>query len=97
MGSGVAKPDPERVDRQRAAGAVRDAAETLPPLQQAAFQLVDLDGMKPCEAARELGKTQTTLRSSLCRARKKIRELVEECRRELVTDWMEDHGRTEVA
>jgi RNA polymerase sigma factor (sigma-70 family) len=73
---------PDRIDNQRAAGAVRDAASALPPLQQAAFRLVDLDGLRPCEAARELGKTQTTVRSSLCRARRKIRELVEECRRE---------------
>ena len=76
--------DPDRIDHQRAAGMVRDAASTLPPLQQAAFRLVDLDGLRPCEAARELGKTQSSIRSSLCRARKKIRELVKECRQELV-------------
>lgn len=84
---------PDRIDDRRAVGAVCDAASALPPLQQAAFRLVDLNGLKPCEAARELGKTQTTLRSSLCRARRKIRELVEECRRELITDLRESWKR----
>jgi len=74
--------DPECIDRERTAGMVREAAATLPTLQQEAFRLVDLDGLKPCEAARELGKAQVNIRSSLCRARKKVRELVEECRAE---------------
>jgi RNA polymerase sigma-70 factor (ECF subfamily) len=86
FGTRVTRPDTDRLDREKAAGAVRDAADSLPPLQQAAFRMVDLDGMRPCEAARELGKTQTTVRSSLCRGRRKIRELVEECRRGLVQD-----------
>ena len=74
--------DPECIDRERTAGVVRQVAATLPTLQQEAFRLVDLDGLKPCEAARELGKAQVNIRSSLCRARKKVRELVEECRAE---------------
>ena len=73
----------DQIDNARAARAVKAAATDLPPLQQAAFRLVDLGGMRPCDAARELGKTQTTLRSTLCRARKKIRGLVEGCRNEL--------------
>ncbi len=56
---------------------VRALARALPPLQQAIFRLVDLDGWKPHEVARELGKTQTTIRSSLCKARKKVRHSFE--------------------
>jgi len=74
-------PDPERIDRARAARTIRHASGTLPPLQLAAFQLVDLDGLRPCEAAKELGRTQGNIRASLCRARKKIRELVAEARK----------------
>lgn len=62
---------------------VRAVAQDLPPLQRATFKLVDLDGLKPCEAARELGKTQTTIRSTLCRARKKVRERVQEAEGDL--------------
>lgn len=69
-------PDPERIDRARAVRTICHASGTLPPLQLAAFQLVDLDGLRPCEAAKELGRTQGNIRASLCRARKKIRELV---------------------
>ncbi len=75
------RPDPERIDRARAARTIRHASGTLPPLQLAAFQLVDLDGLRPCEAAKELGRTQGNIRASLCRARKKIRELVAEARK----------------
>jgi len=79
---GVARPRPERIDHQRQASAVREAASSLPPLQRAAFALVDLKGLRPCEAARKLGQTQTAIRSNLCRARKKIRELVRQCTEE---------------
>jgi RNA polymerase sigma-70 factor (ECF subfamily) len=82
----VAHPDPERIDRERVVGTICKAAETLPPLQSSVFKMVDLHGMRPCEAARELGTTQTNTRSSLSRARKKIRELVRQARRELVED-----------
>jgi DNA-directed RNA polymerase specialized sigma24 family protein len=77
----------ERIDHERTAGIVKDMAQALPPLQQAIFHLVDVDGFRPCEAARQLGRTQTTIRSGLCRARQKIRELVQRCRAELVEDW----------
>lgn len=81
--------DTDCIDRERLALAVKEAASGLPHLQKATFQLVDLDGYRPCEAAMELGRTQTTIRSCLCRARKKIRELVKECRRELAKDYTE--------
>lgn len=75
--------DSNQVDRQRVAGTIRNVACALPPLQMAAFRLIDLDGMRPCEAARELGKSQANIRSSLCRARKRIRELVPQAQHEL--------------
>ena len=76
-------PDTDRIDRERTVGAIRNVACGLPPLQMAAFRLIDLGGMRPCEAARELGKSQANIRSSLCRARKKIRELVRLAQRDL--------------
>ncbi len=82
----VVDPDDERIDRESAVGAIRSVAHSLPSLQFAAFRLVDLEGLRPSEAARELGRTQTTTRSSLCRARKKIRELVLQAQRDLATE-----------
>ncbi len=83
---GTVPSDPERIDRDRAVKAVLEAADALPPLQSSVFQMVDLRGMRPCEVARELGRTQTNTRSSLFRARRKIGELVKKAQRELVED-----------
>ena len=74
------------VDRARVKSWILNVAGLLPPLQHTVFTLVDLVGMRPCEAARELGRTQANIRSTLCRARKKIRELVTKARSELVED-----------
>ena len=79
-------PEPEQIDRDRLAEAIQEAAEALPPLQLSVFERVDLCGMRPCEAARELGTSQTNTRSALSRARTKIRELVRQARKELVED-----------
>jgi RNA polymerase sigma-70 factor (ECF subfamily) len=68
----------ERIHLLQACGKVRSVACALPPLQLAAFRLVDLDGLTPCEAAKALGRSQANIRSSLCRARQRIRELVED-------------------
>ena len=89
----VSDPSPnERIHNARACGMVRDVACALPPLQLASFRLVDLDGMRPCEAARALGLTQANVRSSLCRARRRIRELVQRARQELVEDYIQKAG-----
>ena len=45
----------------------------------------DLDGLRPCEVTRGLGKSQTTVRSSLCRARRRVRQLLGQIRRALGT------------
>jgi len=76
-------PDLEGIDRANTVRKIRQASVNLSPLQLAAFQLVDLEGLRPCEAAEELGRTQGNIRSSLCRARRRIRELVLEARKEL--------------
>ena len=78
---------PETLDREKACRKVRALTKVLPPLQQAAFRLVDVDGLRPCEAAEALGRTQTNLRSSLCRARSRIREIVLESHRELSEEF----------
>ncbi len=82
----------ERIHNAQTCGLVRNVACALPPLQLAAFRLVDLDGLRPCEAAEVLGRTQTTVRSSLCRARKRIRELVQQARAELSEDHAQRAG-----
>ena len=86
----VSRQDTDSMDRRRLASAIKEAASTLPHLQKSTFQLVDLDGYRPCEAAIELGRTQTTIRSTLSRARKKIRELVEESQRVLASEYLEE-------
>ena len=86
---GTALPsETERILHVQACGLVRDVACALPPLQLATFRLVDLDGLRPCEAARALGKTQANIRSSLSRARQRVRELVQEARAELAEDLL---------
>jgi hypothetical protein len=54
------------------------------------FKLVDLEGLRPCEAARELHRSQAGVRSNLCRARKKIRELILDSRRNLARELWPD-------
>lgn len=76
----------EKIDTALACDVVRTVASALPPLQIAAFRLVDLEGYRPCEVSKELGRSQTNIRSSLCRARKKVRELVRRARKELAED-----------
>jgi RNA polymerase sigma-70 factor (ECF subfamily) len=80
----------ERLDGDRLRAAVQDLAAALPPLQQATLRLVDLGDLKPCEAARKLGKSEGNVRSSLCRARAKIRKLLRESRFRLVEELVPD-------
>ena len=64
------------LDGQRLERAIRALARSLPPAQKEAFERVDLGGLKPHEAADETGMNQSALRSSLCRARGKLRQLL---------------------
>lgn len=84
---------PCRIDGERLRMAVEDAVRELPPLQQLAITMVDLDGFKPCEAAHTLAKSQETVRSSLCRARKKVRDLVSKSRTQLVMELIPSRSR----
>lgn len=65
-----------RVDRDRLVTAVRLAWEELPPQQRAALDLVDLQGLRPTEAAQVLGLKDVTLRANLFKARRFVRARV---------------------
>jgi RNA polymerase sigma-70 factor (ECF subfamily) len=65
-----------RVDRERLVAAVRLAWEELPPQQRAVLDLVDLQGHRPADAAREMGLRDVTLRANLFKARRFIRARV---------------------
>lgn len=67
---------PEQVLEDTVEGLIRNVACALPSAEMQAFQLVDLGHLRPCEAARAAGKSQEALRSNLCRARKRLRELL---------------------
>lgn len=88
---------PDRLDWVEFTGAVRDVACALPPSQMEVFRLVDLDGLRPCEAARLLRRTQNGVRSSLCRARRRVRDLVLDSRHQLATELRSDSGTREAA
>jgi RNA polymerase sigma-70 factor (ECF subfamily) len=78
-------------------GAIRNLACALPPNQMAAFKLVDLEGMKPCEAARQLRQSQAGVRSNLCRARRKVRELMVQSRRRMAHELTPEAAAWEAA
>lgn len=65
-----------RVDRDRLLVAVRLAWSELPPQQRATLDLVDLQGLRPSEAARALGLKDVTLRANLFKARRFVRARV---------------------
>lgn len=65
-----------RVDRERLMSVVRLAWEELPPQQRATLDLVDLQGLRPSEAARVLGLKDVTLRANLFKARRFVRARV---------------------
>lgn len=65
-----------RVDRDRLVTAVRLAWEELPPQQRATLDLVDLQGLRPAEAAQVLGLKDVTLRANLFKARRFVRARV---------------------
>ncbi len=76
----------ESFDGRRLESVVRDLAGTLPPVQEGVFRLVDLDGLRPHEAATMMGTSPLAVRSSLCRARKKIRGLLMDSRPQFVRE-----------
>ena len=63
-----------RVDRQRAATVIRELFAGLPRRQREVFDLVDLQGLSPAEAAERMGMKPVTVRAHLFKARKAIRD-----------------------
>ncbi|HEX2693592.1 MAG TPA: RNA polymerase sigma factor [Gemmatimonadaceae bacterium] len=62
-----------RVDRERAAALIRDLFSELPTRQREIFDLVDLQGLSPAEAAERTGMKSVTVRANLFKARATIR------------------------
>jgi RNA polymerase sigma factor (sigma-70 family) len=63
-----------RVDRERAANVIRELFAELPRRQREIFDLVDLQGFSPAEAAERTGLKPVSVRANLFKARKAIRE-----------------------
>lgn len=63
-----------RVDRERAANVIRELFAALPRRQREIFDLVDLQGFSPAEAAERTGMKPVSVRANLFKARKAIRE-----------------------
>jgi RNA polymerase sigma-70 factor (ECF subfamily) len=63
-----------RVDRERAATVIRELFVGLPQRQREIFDLVDLQGLTPAEAAERTGMKSVSVRANLFKARQAIRE-----------------------
>jgi RNA polymerase sigma-70 factor (ECF subfamily) len=80
-GSAKARPEVEvyhtdpgaRVDRERLRDLVFESLDQLPPKQREIFDLVDLQGLTPAEAAELTGANPATVRVHLFKARSAIR------------------------
>jgi RNA polymerase sigma-70 factor (ECF subfamily) len=62
-----------RVDRERAAAVIRELFYELPARQREIFDLIDLQGLSPTEAAERTGMKTVSVRASLFKARSSIR------------------------
>jgi RNA polymerase sigma-70 factor (ECF subfamily) len=72
---GVYTTDPGgRVDRERAASIIHELFAGLPSRQREIFDLIDLQGLTPAEAAERTGMKAVSVRANLFKARKSIRE-----------------------
>jgi RNA polymerase sigma factor (sigma-70 family) len=63
-----------RIDAERAGRELVERCSQLPELERAAFELVDLAGLTPKEAATVLGVSRVVLRKRLSRARTRLRK-----------------------
>lgn len=80
-GSPAARPEVEvyhtdpgaRVDRERLRDLVFESLDQLPPKQREMFDLIDLQGLTPSEAAEMTGSNPATVRVHLFKARSSIR------------------------
>jgi RNA polymerase sigma-70 factor, ECF subfamily len=76
-GTDDAVPDPaEALDQRDAVATARTALAGLPARQREVFDLVDLQGYAPTEAAALLGLSDGTVRAHLFRARRAVRAAV---------------------
>jgi RNA polymerase sigma-70 factor (ECF subfamily) len=66
-----------RIDDQRAGRGLLERLDSLPELERAALELVDLDGLAPREAAAALSISHGALRVRLFRARTRLRKAEE--------------------
>jgi RNA polymerase sigma-70 factor (ECF subfamily) len=62
-----------RVDRERAANVILELFSELPQRQREIFDLVDLQGLSPAEAAARTGMKPVSVRANLFKARSAIR------------------------
>ncbi|MFL5603650.1 MAG: RNA polymerase sigma factor [Gemmatimonadaceae bacterium] len=62
-----------RVDRERAAAVIRERFYGLPARQREIFDLVDLQGLSPAEAAERTRMKPVSVRANLFKARRTIR------------------------
>ena len=62
-----------RVDRERAASVILELFSELPQRQREIFDLVDLQGLSPAEAAARTGMKAVSVRANLFKARSAIR------------------------
>ena len=63
-----------RVDRERAATVIHQLFAGLPRRQREIFDLVDLQGLSPAEAAERTGMKPVSVRANLFKARRALRE-----------------------
>ena len=63
-----------RIDAEREGAALMQRHARLPPIERAAIELVDLEGLTPKEAALALGISGVAFRKRLSRARSRLRK-----------------------
>ena len=80
----VAESDP---DAARLASLALQYFDALPNRQRSIFEMVDLQGMTPAEAARQLGMEQVTVRAHLFKARRAIRSRMLEHHERLLKEY----------
>ncbi len=86
-GGGAAAAAADRVSDARAAALVRHFFTMLPAGQRQVFDLVDLQGYTPTEAAEMLELSAGTARAHLFRARRSIRQRILEWHPEIYEDY----------
>jgi RNA polymerase sigma factor (sigma-70 family) len=64
----------ERIDAEREGAALMQRYAALAPVERAAIELVDLEGLTPKEAALALGVSGVAFRKRLSRARSRLRQ-----------------------